>query len=196
MVTDLQGRATLSTGARPGPVSILAEMDSGAKVDLAAGATLVALYLDSGDEYVFKGPATIDFRPGEPGVPAGSQPEKRSLQLGKDGRQVRIKPVGMTQAAIVMRGIRPDARIQLVSLNRTRTLDDEPTFQWREVQPGLKYAFELRDPDRSRAVRDGGAGTSLKLPATVQLGAGTPYTWEVSTRLPDGRKYSSSAELP
>ena len=195
MITDLQGKAMLSTGPRPGPVSILAEMDSGAKVELAAGATLVALYLDSGDEYAFKGPATIDFRPGEPGVPSGSKPEKRSLQLGRDGKLVRIKPVGMTQGAVVMRGIRPDARIQLVSLNRTRTLDAEPTFQWREIQPGLKYAFELRDTTGRVLYESEVAGTSLKLPGNVQLTAGAPYTWEVSTRLSDGRKYSSSAEF-
>ena len=195
MVTDLQGKATLSTGSRPGPVSILAEMDSGAKVDLAAGATLVALYLDSGDEYVFKGPATIEFRPGEPGVPTGAKPEKRGLQLGKEGKQVRIKPVGMTQGAIVMRGIRPDARIQLVSLNRTRTLDVQPTFQWREIQPGLKYAFEVRDETGRVLFETEVAGTSFQLPAAVPLAAGAPYTWEISTRLPDNRKYSSSAEF-
>jgi hypothetical protein len=55
----------------------------------SAGATLVALYLDSGDEYLFKGPATIEFRSGVPDVSAGAKPEKRSLQLGKDGKQVR-----------------------------------------------------------------------------------------------------------
>ena len=35
----------------------------------------------------------------------------------------------------------------------------------------------------------------MELPASVQLKEGVPYTWEVSARLPDGRKYSSSAEF-
>ena len=37
--------------------------------------------------------------------------------------------------------------------------------------------------------------TSFKLPASVKLKEGVPYTWEVSARLPDGRKYTSSADF-
>ncbi len=33
-------------------------------------------------------------------------------------------------------------------------------------------------------------GSSLVLPPGVQLSDGASYQWEVSTRLPDGRKYS------
>jgi len=36
---------------------------------------------------------------------------------------------------------------------------------------------------------------SFNLPAAVVLKEGVPYTWEVSARLPDGRKYSSSADF-
>ena len=195
MVTDLQGKAVASSAGRSRDVTILAEIESGTKVDLAAGATLVALYLDSGDEYVFKGPATIEFKPAQPEVPIGAKPERRSLALGKGGKEVRIKPVGMTQGAMVMRGIRPDARIQLLSLNKTRSLETEPVFLWKELQPGLSYGFELSDETGRAVFETQVAGTTFKLPANIVIRAGTPYTWEVSTRLADGRKYSSSAEF-
>ena len=197
MVTDLQGKAVFSGGGRSGDLTILAEIEPGARVDLAAGATLVALYLDSGDEYLFRGPATIEFKPGQPDVPAGARPERRTLDLGKGGKPIRIRPVGMTQGAIVMRAIAPrtDTRIRLVTLNRTRTLDIEPTFQWREFQPGLKYGFELRDATGRVLYETEVAGTSFRLPASMRLDAAAPYMWEVSTRLPDGRKYSSSTEF-
>ena len=70
-----------------------------------------------------------------------------------------------------------------------------PVFLWKEVQPGQKYGFELRDETGRVVYETEVSATSLKLPATVRLAEGTPYTWEVSARLPDGRKYSSTAEF-
>jgi hypothetical protein len=195
MVTDLQGKAVASSAGRSADMTILADIEPGTRVELAAGATLVALYLDSGDEYVFKGPAAIEFRPGQPQVLSGAPPERRSLDLGKGAKPIRIKPVGMTQGAIVMRGIRPDPRLQLLNLNRTRTLDTAPVFLWSELQPGQKYGFELRD-DTGRVVYETEvSATSVKLPSTLRLAEGAAYTWAVSARLQDGRKYSSTAEF-
>src|SRR5258708_4161360 len=62
MVTDRQGKATMTAEGRARDLTILAEVDAGTQVQLAAGATLVALYLAAGDEYVFKGPAAIVFK--------------------------------------------------------------------------------------------------------------------------------------
>ncbi len=195
MVTDLQGKAVASIAGRSADLTILADIEPGTKVELAAGATLVTLYFESGDEYMFKGPAAIEFRLAQPQVVTGAAAERRSLELGTGAKPIRIKPVGMTQGAIVMRGIRPDPRIQLVNLNRTRTLDTAPVFLWKEVQPGQKYGFELRDKTGRVVYETEVSATSLTLPATVPLAEGTPYTWEVSARLPDGRKYSSTAEF-
>jgi hypothetical protein len=195
MVTDLQGKATLSSGGTPRELSICAELDTGAKVQLAAGATLVVLYLDAGDEYVFKGPSTIEFQPAAPEVPSGARPEKRSLSLGKGGKDVRIKPVGITQGALVMRGARPVARIQLLVLNNTRTLDRAPEFRWSALQSGLKYGFELGDETGRMVYETKVDATSLRLPASVQIKEGVPYTWSVTARLPDGSTYASSADF-
>jgi hypothetical protein len=195
MVTDLQGKATLSSGGTTRDLTICAELDTVAKVQLAAGATLVLLYLDAGDEYVFKGPSTIEFKPGAPEVSSGARPEKRSLSLGKDGKDIRIKPVGITQGAMVMRSVRPVARIQLLTLNKTRTLDRSPEFRWSTLQSGLKYGFELSDETGRRVFETKVDATSLRLPASVQIKEGVPYTWEVTAHLPDGRKYASSADF-
>jgi hypothetical protein len=37
--------------------------------------------------------------------------------------------------------------------------------------------------------------TSLKLPASVTLKEGASYTWEVSTRTPDNRRYVSAGDF-
>lgn len=195
MVTDLQGKASVTADGKARDVTILAELEAGAQVQLAAGATLVALYLDAGDEYVFKGPAAIVFRPAQPDVTSGAKPEKRGASLGKGGNAVRIKPVGVAQGAMVMRGFRTGARIQLSSLNKTRTLETQPEFRWQPLEPGVKYQLEITD-DTGRAVHEAQVdAATYKLPASVVLKEGATYTWEVSARLADGRKYSSSADF-
>ena len=195
MVTDLQGRATTSVDGRARDVTILAEIAAGTQLQLAAGATLVALYLDAGDEYIFKGPASIVFKPASPDVTSGARPEKRGASLGKGGNAIRIKPVGVAQGAMVMRSFNTGARIKLLNLYKTRTLDTQPEFRWQGLQPGTKYQIEIID-DTGRTVQEAQVESSAyKLPAGVTLKEGVPYTWEVSARLTDGRKYSSSADF-
>ncbi len=195
MVTDLQGKANSTVDGKARDVTILAELEAGAQVQLAAGATLVALYLDAGDEYLFKGPATIIFRLAQPDVTSGAKPEKRGSSLGKGGNAVRIKPVGVAQGAMVMRGFRSGARIQLLNLAKTRTLETQPEFRWQPLQAPAKYQIEVTD-DTGRSIHEAQVdATTYKLPASVALKEGATYTWEVSTRLPDGRKYSSSADF-
>lgn len=195
LVTDLQGKATGSSDGQALNVTILAELQAGTQVQLDTGATLVVLYLDAGDEYFFKGPATIAFRTAQPEVLNGAKAERRGPPLGTSGKDIRIKPVGVAQGALVMRGVLANARLQLLDLHETRTLETRPEFRWQELQPGLKYELKLSD-DTGRMVFETQVGaTSLVLPASVRLKEGVPYTWQVSTRLPDGRRYSSSAEF-
>jgi len=195
LVTDLQGKATGISDGQTLNVTILTELQARTQVQLGAGATLVALYLDAGDEYVFKGPATIVFRAAQPEVLSGGKPERRGPPLGTSGKDIRIKPIGIAQGAIVMRGPHANARIQLLNLHQTRTLESRPEFRWQELQPGLKYGFKLSDDTGRTVLETQVDATSFKLPAGVQMKDGVPYTWEVSARLPDGRKYASSADF-
>lgn len=195
MVTDLQGKGTMAADGRARDLTILAELEAGTQVQLAAGATLVALYLDTGDEFIFKGPAAIVFKAAQPDVTSGAKPEKRGSSLGKGGNAIRIKPVGVAQGAMVMRGFRTGARIRLLNLHKTRTLETQPEFHWQPLQSGVKYQIEITD-DTGRSIQEAQVDTpSFKLPASVALQEGVPYTWEVSARLPDGKKYSSSADF-
>ena len=195
MVTDLQGKAALPADGKARDVTILAELAAGTRVDLDSGATMVALYIDTGDEYIFKGPAQIVFRPGQPEVVKGAAPQKRGAVLGMGGKDIRIKPVGVTQGAIVMRSAHPAARIKLLTLSGTKTLETQPEFKWQELQPGLTYQFEISD-DSGRALQEAKVtGTTFKLAPNVTLVAGANYMWEVSTRLPNGLKYSTAGDF-
>ena len=189
LVTDISGRVSGSA-----PVSILSEVPADARVQLEAGARLVAIYLKSGDEYAFNGPAQVQFRAGEPLVLSGAAPQKKANPLSRGGN-VTIKPVQVAQAAFVMRGGRPTARIKQLSLSGTRTLESSPEFRWQEIGPGVTYRFELTD-DTGRSLYDSQVtGTSLRLPTSVTLRDGIGYTWEISARAQDDRRYVSASDF-
>ena len=98
----------------------------------------------------------------------------------------------MAQGAIVLRSLLPAARIRLFSANGTRLLEAQPEFRWQELQAGVPYQFGITD-DTGRSLYETQVDTaSLTLPATVQLRDGGSYTWVVSAKLPDGRKYVST----
>lgn len=153
------------------------------------------IYLKSGDEYSFTGPAQLRFRAEEPQVVQGARAQKRGNPLGKGGKGVTIKPVGVAQAAYVMRGGRATARIKLLTLSGTRTLDSSPEFRWQELEAVTRYRFELTDDSGKSLYEAEVASTSLRLPASVALREGTSYTWEISTRTPDKRRYVSAGDF-
>jgi hypothetical protein len=189
IITDVSGKVT---GAAP--ISILSEIRADARIQLEAGARLVALYTGSGDEYIFSGPSQIQFQAGGPNMISGAKPQKRASPVGRGGN-VTIKPVGVTQAAYVMRGSRTTARIRLLSLSGTRTLEASPEFRWQAIEAGLKYRFELTDDTGHSLYESEVQATSLKLPASVKLKEGASYTWEVSARTPDNRRYVSAGDF-
>jgi hypothetical protein len=188
MVTDVSGKVTQS-GQN---VSILSELAADARVQLDPGSRLTAIYIQSGDEYAFNGPAQIQFRSSEPHVMSGAKPQKRANPLGKG---VTIRPVAVTQAAFVMRSGRTSERVKLLTLSGTRTLDASPEFRWQEVGPDAKYRFELTD-DAGKAVHETVVeGGSLKLPDSVRLREGASYTWDLSARLAGGRRYVGAGDF-
>lgn len=195
MVTDVSGKAALQGAPGRASLTIMSEIAADARVQLEGGSRLTVVYLASGDEYAFSGPAQIQFRSNEPQVVSGAAPQKRASPLGKGGKDVTIRLGGVTQAGFVMRSGRPTARIRLLTLSGTRTLDASPEFCWQEIEPGLKYRFELTD-DTGRSLHETEvAGSSFGLPVSIQLREGVGYTWQLSARLADGRRYVSAGDF-
>ena len=195
MVSDLQGKGALVASGGRTPLAMLAELDANSQVELDAGARMVALYLDGSGEYVLTGPALVAFRAREPQALKGAAPQKRSVLGGKAGNDVRLKPVGAVQGALVMRSAGPRGRIRLVNPSGTRTLEAAPEFRWQFEATNATYRFELLDDTGNVLYETDVQGTSVKLPATVKLAENVPYTWTVSTRMSDGRKYSSTSDF-
>jgi hypothetical protein len=195
MVTDIEGRATLAEGAAKHELSILSELKAGARLRLENGARVAVVYLGTGQEYELNGPAVVRIAAGQPEAVSGTRPKKGGVALAKGGSEVRIKPVVVSQAAIVMRSSAPGSRLKLLSLSGTKTLDTRPVFQWQPPQPGLHYQVELMD-DTGKTILTATTGeAALALPAQIELKEAADYTWMVSTVLPDGSKYSNVGDF-
>ena len=89
MVTDLTGKATLQGAHGKVNLTMLTELAGDARVQLDGGARLTAIYLGTGDEYVFSGPAQIQFRAAAPQVLSGAAPQKRASASAKGANRSR-----------------------------------------------------------------------------------------------------------
>ena len=191
LVTDLQGRATITSAGRSLDAAMLANLEAGTQAQLAPGSTLVVLYLADGSEYQFKGPAQVQFRADRPEVSSGAPAVRRSAP---SVMQVRVNPGGVSQGAIVMRSM-GSVRIRLLEGSGTLVLDAQPELAWAAPLPDLRYSLDIAD-DAGRTLHKVEVGdTRTRLPASIGLREGATYTWEVSARAPDGRRYSGRGEF-
>ena len=193
IVTDVTGKVVVQGGTANNIITVLTDIESDSRLALEGGARLVVIYLQSGDEYSFSGPAQVQFKSNGPQLAGGAQPQKRASLLGRSSRDASIKPFGVTQGAMVMRGV--PARIKLLNLTGTRTLETAPEFRWQGVEPGARYQFELNDDTGKSLFEIQVEGVALKLPQEIRLQEAMGYTWSVSSRFADGRRYVSSGDF-
>lgn len=193
MVTDVSGKAVLQGGRST--LTIMSELPADAKVQLDGGTRLTAVYLASGDEYAFTGPAQIQFGAREPQALSGAAPRKRTTALAQAGKGAMIRVSGVSQAGFVMRGGRASGRIRLLSLTGTKTLEPGPEFRWQQANGVARYRFRLLD-DMGKPLHEAEVeGTAYALPASVALREGVAYSWELSARFSDGRTYTSNGDF-
>lgn len=195
MVTDLEGKAVLLDDTRKAAVSILSEIRQDGRVQIDAGGRLVAVYVNSGQSYEMKGPAVVQFRAQQPEAQSGAKPQEKGNALSKANKEVRIKPVVVAQAAIVMRSVKPSLKLKLLNPLGNKSLDARPTFSWKGLAPNLQYRFALLDDTGKSLYETTVTETTLQLPAQVQLKETTTYTWVVSTQHPDGAAYSNASDF-
>lgn len=195
MVTDLEGKAVLTDDSRKPAVTILSEIRQDARVQVEAGGRLVAVYLGSGQSWEIKGPAVVLFRLQQPDAESGAKPKPLGNALSKGSKDIRIKPVAVAQAAIVMRSVKPSLKLKLLNPLGNKTLEERPQFAWKELAPNIPYRFALLDETGKTLFEANVTDTSLRLPAQVQLKEAATYTWMVSAQHPDGSAFSNASDF-
>ncbi|MDJ0652776.1 MAG: hypothetical protein QNJ40_01370 [Xanthomonadales bacterium] len=188
MVTDLTGDAQRGGES----LSILSDLGVGDVVAVSEQSVVHVVYYAESREFVFRGPAEFEVGPAEPKTLSGAEPNSQSMMPEGEGS---ISTVGLAQAAMVMRAAPNEARLELNFPVETMLLEAPASFSWAELAAGIGYAFELTDGEGRSLLESIVNGTSLQLPAHIDLKPGEYYTWSLETRLPDGRKFSSWASF-
>lgn len=192
MVTDLQGKAaTQPVSGKSLALAITTEIAGEATVRLDTGAKLSVLYMTSGDEYQFSGPAQIRFGKTAPQVISGAPAQKRAVARS---RQVVVRLGSVTQAALVMRNS-GTGHIKLLTLTGTRTLEIAPEFRWQAASAASDYHFRLSNHMGQTLHEADVREMSYRLPASVLLEREKTYAWEVSAQFEDGRRYTGVGDF-
>ena len=175
LVTDVVGTGTM----RGAPLKILAEVDAGTEVDVAAGAHIVVFYLRDGSEWTLSGRGRYRFDARAP-VPQGSAPTPQRKAVPSPLAGVRLRTAGAVQGGLQLRG--GGDRPSLLAPVDDVLLDGDVTFAWEAASPGTSYRFELVDASGTKVYVTDTEGSTLRLPAEVALVRGARYAWAVSGR--------------
>ncbi len=186
-VTDVKGAAT----ADAAKVTLMAELKKGARLGCAKECSVGVMYLQSGKEFVVKGPG--DFIVGDAEVTAkiGAPPTVRDTQW-KVSAQTVSQAAQTSSASIRMRAIggsgssAPKAEEKALPAERllypteTKVASLQPAFRWTASNEKGPFEFELKSGDAAKPLYKGKAtATSMKLPSNVKLTADAEYRWSV-----------------
>jgi hypothetical protein len=178
MVTELRGGAH----ANGAPVALLAEFPEGAEFGLADGAGVTVVYLSSGREFAFTGPASIAIGPDKADALSGAPARTRSF-LASGENDVRIAPAKTAQAAVVMRasGL-AGADIGLIS-PIGNILQIHPDFTWEAAGGNASYRLSVLDQNGTEYFSIVTYQTKIHLPDEIELPIGARLTWELEANL-------------
>ena len=192
MITDLVGEAALVEEKRT--ASILDELTADQRIKLEAGGRMVLVYLKTGEEFDFRGPSLVHVKAAQAEALSRAKPERRSSRF-TGGKAIRISPVNINQGAVLMRNMQAGAKLRLLSLVDTITLDEWPEFRWKGTEQGSLVRFELFDDKGKRLLEREVGGGNLVLPGNVRLKSGVRYRWLVTGKAGNGQSISNSAHF-
>lgn len=186
MVTDLVGKA--NRGGQP--IDILAYLNAGDRVSLEAGGSLVIVYLADSTEYRVTGPSRVQIGEQAAQVQGGSSKAK-ALNMAAATGPLHQGDQAYAQAALVLRNVGSQARIQPISPDDTRVFATQLKFAWQGIDSAQAYRFVLSDVYGETVHEQLVAGTTLALPKTLKLEEDGEYAWSVEARAADGKAYTS-----
>jgi len=174
-VSDVKG--TVQAEGAPAP-ALLSELPSGARLRLAADATVSVMYAASGREFVLKGPGEYEIRDQEVAARNGAPPRARNTEWRPDTR-VLAAASQRSAASVRMRSLaRPEPKATNAAFpteGAVATL--QPVFRWEGAMPA---DFEILTEGREAPVHQAkAAGGAYRLP--VKLEPGRDYYWRATT---------------
>lgn len=175
MVTDVVGDVKQANE----PLRILAELDAGRELKLAADATVVVFYVGDGSEWLLKGPGRYRLAPKGPEAQGGAAPAQR--RPGPPGfRDIKLRPDRVRQAAVILRG----RNLTLKSpVNDDLVLARDVKLAWAlDNARDTEFEVEIADAAGKRVLKEKTRVPEFSLPADARLEPGQRYTWAVMAR--------------
>ena len=175
LVTDIVGEVKDGADA----VALLAELDAGREIDVAADSTIVVFYVGDGSEWLLKGPGR--YRLGSKGPePQAGAPVATRRPAPAAFRDIKLRPEKVRQAAVIMRG----RNLTLAApVNDDVVVTGDVRLSWvLDNARDTEYEVELVDANGKLLHKGKTSNVQLALPADVRLAPGQRYTWAVTAR--------------
>jgi hypothetical protein len=178
-ITDLKGEVSVDGAARP---LLMSELGKGQKIAVGKDSQLAVMFIQSGKEYVLKGPG--DYTVGERDIASGSgMPPAARETAWRTSNQVLVKVAQTSSASIRMRSIappkaEPKAKLEFPTQGSVSQL--QPTLRW--TMPEAKGPAEVTIAAAGREDKPVGrakvTGTSHRFATKLQ--PDTEYAWSVA----------------
>ena len=178
-VTDIKGDVSVDGTPRP---MLMSELAKGQKVVVAKDSLLAVMFIQSGKEYLLKGPA--DYTIGERDIASGiGMPPVARETAWRANNQVLVKVAQTSSASIRMRSIappKPEPKAKLEFPTRGAVTQLQPTLRWTlpegTAQADVTIAVAGKEDKPFARAKVG--GTSHRFPAKLQ--PDTEYAWSVA----------------
>lgn len=190
MVMDAQGDTQWTSGVLPATrLPVLAELKAGDRLALSKGATVAWITFQGGEQLTVKGPASLtlggDGHP-QPKVPGLEARPVKALKL-KEG----LKPGGLAQASLVMRGPKDDFALTAPAAPVVLTLE---SFAWEVQGTGATYHLQVREEGGPVCLETRTSATQVPAPKGL-FHPGKAYTWIVTCTAGDGTRTESAGRV-
>ncbi len=178
-VTNLKGEVSVDGGSRP---LLMSELARGQKLAVGRDATLSVMYIQSGKEFVLKGPG--DFAVGEREVTSGTGAAPSSRETAwRASSDVLVKVAQTQSASIRMRSMAPPKvaapeKLEFPVRGSVSTL--QPVLRWAAVEGKApsEVSVAVSGAEEKPVVKAKATGNSFKVPS--RLKPDTEYVWSVS----------------
>lgn len=178
-VTNVKGEVAVDGGSRP---LLMSELGKGQKVSVGKDATLSVMFIQSGREYVLKGPGDFAVGDREMTVGSGVPPSSRETPW-RASSDVLVKVAQTQSASIRMRSAAPvktsaPGRLEFPVRGAVSTL--QPVLRWAagEDKTPAEVAIAVVGTEDKPVVKARSTSGTLKLPS--RLKPDTEYVWSVS----------------
>lgn len=178
-ITNLKGEVAVDGSSRP---LLMSELGKGQRITVGKDAQMSVMYVQSGKEYVLKGPG--DYQVGEREISSGSgMPPTARDTPWRANSEVLVKVAQTSSASIRMRSyspVKPDAKPRLDFPTQGSVSSLQPTLRWTvpEAKGPLEVAIAVAGKEDKPVATAKVSGSSHRFPA--RLLPDTEYTWTLS----------------